>query len=96
MICSTHTLSEDHIIMITMVAIIVQEGLIMDVQTLMVVLLMELIANITVVVLQDIPNHLVTGVVIVVVEGLQEAHEAAPDTVEAQATDQEEEDLVNN
>ena len=82
--------------MITMEAIIVQAGHIMVVQTLMVGLLMELIANITVVVLQDIPNHLDIGVVIVAVEGLQEAQEVAPDTVEAQVTDQEVADLVNN
>ena len=82
--------------MTTMAAIIVQGGLIMAVQTLMAVLLMVLIVNTTVVVLQDIPSHLATGIVIVVGEGLQEALEVVLDTVGVLAIDLEEEDLVNN
>ena len=79
-----------------MAAIMGQEELITDTLIHMAVQHMELTASITAVVLQDIHVQPVTEVATAVVAGRREAQEAVHVTAEAQASDQEVADLVNN
>ena len=79
-----------------MAAIMGQEELITDVLIHMAVQHMVRTASITAAALQDIHVHQATEVVTAVGVGRREAQEAVHVTAEAQASDQEAADLVNN